>query len=587
MKKIKALILYAQKDVIRAQRLGDKLSKLGICVERLENILRLGDSFLNQIEEAIVNAKNIVFIISENAVNSEYLAQEILFAYECAKTRDKKIIPIVEWKDYTIQNVKNAQLQSLLNSVQAIYPEDGLHSENDYTFAAGKIYDICICAEKKELLYEKIADLSRIHYVQGISSNLSQLILLLCREIEQERSAPLRRADYKELLRCMERLQGCEELDYTEESCKIAHKRLDAVNNVDELLKHSDFHTTDLFLIAFVLKMVYLIYCIRNDVIDTLSNGDIHGVGKGTFEKYLSTQNFYFKIYNSLIVSENITNENHGRYAEDEIHLILHAKEFAIERGICITRKRSNAEKNEIGDKEKQLYAIADYIRQSNKLFELAGCDSLASDFLNCLKTSYERLRKYSEVIGCQKICAESIERIAEINQQLEQFDETISDNSLAESGLKALLGFRLPGSDDFDVFLSYSNQDADIARSVYHFLKSNLLNPFFDLISLPELSKSEYEDAIMNAMDHSKHFVIILSDLDHMNSGWVQFEMSTFHLEMVEHRKPNANFIFIVTNDVYQKIISTNKKCLPTKYRSYEILRVDDYRKQITNYLR
>lgn len=68
-------------------------------------------------------------------------------------------------------------------------------------------------------------------------------------------------------------------------------------------------------------------------------------------------------------------------------------------------------------------------------------------------KTSYERLRKYSEVVGCLEICAECIERIAEINQQLEQINDTNSDNGVAESGLKALLGFSLPGTDDFDVF--------------------------------------------------------------------------------------------------------------------------------------
>lgn len=109
-------------------------------------------------------------------------------------------------------------------------------------------------------------------------------------------------------------------------------------------------------------------------------------------------------------------------------------------------------------------------MRQSNKLFEMVGSNSLASDFLKCLKTSYERLRKYSEVVGCLEICAECIERIAEINQQLEQINDTNSDNGVAESGLKALLGFSLPGTDDFDVFLSYKHEDRDIARSVYHF---------------------------------------------------------------------------------------------------------------------
>lgn len=77
--------------------------------------------------------------------------------------------------------------------------------------------------------------------------------------------------------------------------------------------------------------MIYMDYYIRADLIDTLSNGDVHGVQAETLqEKYLSRQYFYLKIYNSQIVAENITNDYHGKYAEDEIPLILQAKEFLI-----------------------------------------------------------------------------------------------------------------------------------------------------------------------------------------------------------------------------------------------------------------
>lgn len=62
---------------------------------------------------------------------------------------------------------------------------------------------------------------------------------------------------------------------------------------------------------------------------------------------------------------------------------------------------------------------------------------------------------------------------------------------------------------------------------------------------------------------------------------------MKTFRHEMVEGRKKNANFIIVVTNDVFQEIISTNKQCLPIKYRSYEIIKVEDYKNSIISYLR
>lgn len=251
MEKAKILMLCSHKDTPRIQRLMDKLKELGIHAELPKDSLVSEKPFAEQIVSLIANTKIIVFFISEHSINSEYLTKEIFFAYECAKTRDKKIIPIVEWENLTL---KNTTLEFLLASQQILYPEDGLHSSQDYIDVAARIYEICSNSEGKELLYEKITNLSRIKYIPGISSNLSDLILLLCCEIEQDRNAQSRRSSYKELLRCMEQLQSCGESGYSTEDRKLAHKRLDAINKVDELLKTNDFHTTDLFLISFALK---------------------------------------------------------------------------------------------------------------------------------------------------------------------------------------------------------------------------------------------------------------------------------------------------------------------------------------------
>ena len=565
------------------QILTDKLNEWGISTETLDNVLSASLSWDEQIKLLIVNAKNIVIFIAEQSLNSKFLAREIHLAYEYAKTRDKNIIPVLACDN---QALKATPFSFLLESQLIIYIKADGSSEH-YIEAAEKIYDILANSEGKELLYEKISNLSKINYIPGLSSNLCDLIMLLCDEAEHVfTSAESRRGIYKELLRCMEQLQDCLEPGYSDEDRKLAHKRLDTLNRVNKLLGNSDFHSIDLFLISFVIKMIYLDYDIRNDIIDTLTNGDVH-VGDEYAKGAVSKQDFYLKIYNSQMVAENITEDNHGKYTEDEVQLILQAKKFVLTNTCIYIEKHKEANLNEISDTENQLYAIADYMKQSNKLFELVGNNCLAVDFLKCLKTSYERLRKYSEIVGCLEICAECIERIAEINHQLEQMAEANFDAGIAEYGLKALLGFSLPGAGEFDVFLSYKHEDADIARNIYHFLKSNLLNPFFDSISLPELSKSEYEDAIMNAIEHSKHFVVVISDLDYLKSYWVELEMKTFRHEMVEGRKKDANFIMVVTKDVFQKIVDTNKQCLPIKYRSYEIMRVEDYKNSIVSYLK
>ena len=89
-----------------------------------------------------------------------------------------------------------------------------------------------------------------------------------------------------------------------------------------------------------------------------------------------------------------------------------------------------------------------------------------------------------------------------------------------------------------------------------------------------------------MDSLDHAKHFVVILSDLAYLESHWVTLEMDTFHHEIVEGRKPNANLLFVVTDSVYQAIMGSNKTVLPLKYRRYEIMRVGEYRSIITRYL-
>ena len=584
MGKTKVLVINASDGAGRIKGVADKLSAMGVYAEMLDSVLKSVGNYHEQIVSAIANAKIIVFFISEKFISSKSSMNTLMMAYSCAKERDKLIIPVVEWQKHLDTDKK---LQYLLAGQQIVFPYYGLHSQQDQIGVAGKIFERILNVEGKELLYDKISSLSQIDYAPGISSNLSELILLLCHEVENESMAQNRRNTYKEILRCMEQLETCGEPGYTNEDRALAKKCLSALDEVDKILKSNDFHKLDLFLIAFVLKIIYLDYRIRTDVIDTLTNGDVHGLGMKTYEeKYLARQNFYLKMYNSQMIAENISEANHGPYSEDEFVVIMNAKQFLFS-DVKKTIVRKNTVKPDVTESEKQLHAIADYMRESNRLFELAGNERLAADFVKCLKTSYERLRKYSEVVGCVEVCAECIERIAEINHQLEMLDDADSGSSLAESGIKALLGFSLPGSDKFDVFLSYKHEDNDIARNVYHYLRSNLLNPFYDSVTLPELSKSEYEDAIMNAIEHSKHFVVIISDLSYLDSYWVDLEMKTFRHEMVEGRKEGANFLILVTNEVYNKILSTNKQCLPIKYRSYEIMRLDVYKKSIVKYLR
>jgi hypothetical protein len=122
--------------------------------------------------------------------------------------------------------------------------------------------------------------------------------------------------------------------------------------------------------------------------------------------------------------------------------------------------------------------------------------------------------------------------------------------------------------------------------RKCYYYLKENHLHTFLDFITLPELSNSDYEEAIMQALDRSQHFVVIITQLEQLESHWIKLEMSTFEHEMSEGRKEHSNFIILVSDDVFDEILRTNKRCLPIRYRSMEIMRISGYRASLASYL-
>lgn len=79
---------------------------------------------------------------------------------------------------------------------------------------------------------------------------------------------------------------------------------------------------------------------------------------------------------------------------------------------------------------------------------------------------------------------------------------------------------------------------------------------------------------------------MLILTDLEFLKSYWVQLEMKTFEHEMAEGRKPDSNLILLVSDSVYNSIIETNKKCLPIRFRAFEIFKISNYRNAILPYI-
>lgn len=232
------------------------------------------------------------------------------------------------------------------------------------------------------------------------------------------------------------------------------------------------------------------------------------------------------------------------------------------------------------------LVSIAKFMQDGNKLFDVLQKNGIAGDFLECLRESYERLKNYCIVVGADDVAAECAARIVEIRNEVGKQQSGASENEKAEKGIKSLLGFTLEDSGKYDVFISFKNEDSDLAGRIYEYCHKRMKQPFWSKKSLPRLSKSEYSKAIDMALENSKHFIVVLSDLKYFDAEWIKYEMDVFNNEIKEGRKKDSNFVIVATDDVYNTIIQSNKTVLDIAYRRYQIIKMSEYEETLAQYI-
>ena len=69
--------------------------------------------------------------------------------------------------------------------------------------------------------------------------------------------------------------------------------------------------------------------------------------------------------------------------------------------------------------------------------------------------------------------------------------------------------------------------------------------------------------------------------------NDWMQEEMDVFHTEWIEGRKPEGNFIIIVTDDVYRQIVDANKKNIDLRWRRPTLIKLSEFRDLLPGYIR
>ncbi|MBR3357943.1 MAG: toll/interleukin-1 receptor domain-containing protein [Solobacterium sp.] len=607
-------IVYGIQYRPAALYLAHKLKEMKICVQNSELKEYKADALFEDITlystiqpfntepdspeyRAMLKKSDTVVILFGHTASIDPDYQNTVAAYiRQAQDRAKQVIIITDAPRWMYKDVLPAEERYLFFKDENIwlFAEDGLivHS---MTLISAMIYNRITQSTEKEKLYEKLTRFSEMDYTDGILETQSDLIEALWKEWESAAEAE-KRGICKEVLRLMSRMQQ-KYPSFSQDSSRVTHRQLNVLAPVHSAAAEQKLPEQDLYYDAWAVTEIYLFALIQHVCVEAITNDDIHLLREPErINAFVQQQEPYY-------VRIHASEAEIGSYPEDEQKLIRECGKYRMDQIFCdshgvILRRREDGkcdspftvrteeEKQEADTAElKLLKSAAEILNNGMDLLKEVSDNGKAAEYLRCLKTGYERLKNYSEIIGAKKTAAECITQMVEVQNRLDRITADSDPADPAEKGIRSLLGLKQPADHEYDVFLSYKHEDADIARSVYHYLQENHRKPFFDQITLPELSQSDYEEAIMNSLDHAQHFAVIITDLSQLQSHWIKLEMKIFEHEMSEGRKLGSNFIFIVSDDVYAKV-NADKKLLPIQYRGFEIMSVREYRSKLINYV-
>ena len=580
-------ISYCRKDGYEfAQNLYALLTEKGYSVF-FDNEMISGN-FMDTINNAIINCDCFIPVITETYISSEWTFHELKQAMSAANGRARDVLPIVLCSKEQFKKVK-----IYFNKYHQIFVDK---NDNMEIIEAANIIDERFGYKiKSALLYEKLSEFSKIKNYNKEAETICELLCLL-----RKRFISTPKVLYHRVELCKEMYQLYERLSkyggsYDAESKNTASIILEELNKMIELL-HSESNYSrgnmflkNIFCISLAIRIIYLDREIRNECIDIRTTGDYYEYF--TVEKYISKQEIFVKAFYEQYDRNKINLRKDSGFTKEDILFIEEtpAYIFSIDKTEKTQIKQKEKEQKEIvrSEDEEILISIANFMREGNNLFDVLRKKGIAGDFLKCLLTSYERLKNYCEIVGADEVTTECVEQMAEIRNELAHSGAN-QNNEKAEKGIKSLLGITIPGTGNYDVFISFKSQDEDLGKTVYDYFRKNMKEPFWSKVSLPELSESEYEKAIYNALDKAKHFVVVLSDLSYMEDSWVEKEMRIFHREKNENRKPkDSNFVFVVTDDLYGEIIKSNKMLIPIEYRGYQIIKMSEYKTTLLQYVK
>lgn len=530
-------ISYTRKDSEIYSQMQIALNQKGITVFD-DRQLSAGTEWASAITDAIQNAKIVIPIITDNSLASAWVMEETKFALESAEKNGTLILPVFD-SNVDLDNAPNIKHRLELLS--------------------------CVIIESGEVdkASEKLAE--RIHKLLSAEANLraiaKQVENYLCLKMYDQARA-LQQV-HLELCDEVYSLSNGSFLDF--EACLLSRIKLISIFldmqlfdealewTIDALNQLDDGDTYD------VLVEQFAICCARLGM-------SVEAVRALALERLSD-----FVMYDTDYFPETIHN-----FKEARLNNILDC--FSNIVSVQNIRGDETIDNAAIHNGEET--KIAQYGELAIALFEDIIQDKSKSMSKHDLILGYERILNYCKHVGLKGDVADKcISRIAELNS----FEEAASsgESSVASEALKIYLGQALPKSGEYDVFISYKSEDEVLAKKVYDYLTQSGKEVFFAKATLPQLGESEYRTAIFDAIERSKHMVVVSSQPDYLKTKWVKKEWDTFDNEVTDGRK-NGTLILVLSDDIV-----SNKGNLPIELRAKEIVKMSEFRGRLLSYLR
>lgn len=526
-------------DIKIANDIRYELERKGVSVFE-DRKIEIGVNWSERLYDALLSAKAIVVIVSKNTANSKYLLDEVKSAVEIAERSATLIVPIFIGFGF---DYDKSDVLTYLASMVGITVEENEIDEIPERLSE-RLIKLFTGEKNLSILAEKVGNYVEANLLDEALEAQKQHYAL-CVELLKVSNGKLVNNDATlssqiKLIDILKKLQKWD--DALEES-------IDALQG---LYEYPVISTPYDFLCESFGEC-----CARKEMTEEQVEDVI--------EKYISKWRIYEE-YGTLGGSFN------KELCDELLRQYRNAKAHPYQVKVSVSSGKA------VDD---QIVKIADHGESAIKLFDDMAGDELTDMEKTSIIEGYQRILNYCVHNGMKNdVSGECIKRISELREKGGTREN--SDKDLCDS-LKIYLGQALPGSGDYDVFISYKSEDERLAQKVYRYLIGNGKEVFFSKESLTRIGDSDYRKVIFDVLSHSKHLILVGSNPEYFKTEWVSSEWNTF-LTYKNEGKTSGNLIMVLPDEFKSK--EGHDKLPDLLKDNIEIVGTSEFRERLLNYL-